>query len=161
MTWYVMHDTQAMTRQQQRITERHLAHRSRGVTTLHHYERISSRDLEWHMRERRRRKRRGKTKLLLWQTSETKEPWKVEQIERKNTTEMNEVENTPLGKRTSKNKFKQHSGWKDMQGLIKWRTWAKWYHTPVKWIDMKRTWSLTKWDDGLKRETSQCLRKKE
>ena len=29
----------------------------------------------------RKRKRRGKTKLLLWQTSETKEPWEVEQIE--------------------------------------------------------------------------------
>ena len=27
-----MHDTQAMTTQQQRITARHLAHRSRGVT---------------------------------------------------------------------------------------------------------------------------------
>ena len=29
-----MHDTQAMTRQQQRITGRHLAHRSRGVTLV-------------------------------------------------------------------------------------------------------------------------------
>ena len=28
-----------------------LERRSRGVTTLHHYERISSRDLEWHRRE--------------------------------------------------------------------------------------------------------------
>ena len=37
--------------QRQRITGRHLAHRSRGVTTLHHYERISSWDLEWHRRE--------------------------------------------------------------------------------------------------------------
>ena len=34
MTWYAMHDTQAMTRQQQRITARHLAHQSRGVTPL-------------------------------------------------------------------------------------------------------------------------------
>ena len=51
MTWYVMHETQAMTRQQQWITGRHLAHRSRGVTTLHHYGRISSQDLEWHRME--------------------------------------------------------------------------------------------------------------
>ena len=29
-----MHDTQAKTRQQHRITERHLAHRSRGVTAV-------------------------------------------------------------------------------------------------------------------------------
>ena len=28
--------------------------------------------------------------------SETKEPWEVEQIERKNTTKMNKVENTPV-----------------------------------------------------------------
>ena len=46
-----MHDTQAMTTQQQRITGGHLAHQSRGVTTLHHYERISSRDLG--LKERR------------------------------------------------------------------------------------------------------------
>ena len=42
---------------------------------------------------------RGKTKLLLRPMSETKEPCEVEQIERKNATEMNEVENTSLEKR--------------------------------------------------------------
>ena len=31
--------------------------------------------------------------------SETKEPWKVKPFWEKNTTEMNEVENTPLEKR--------------------------------------------------------------
>ena len=31
--------------------------------------------------------------------SETKEPWEVEQIERKNTKEMNEIANNPLEKR--------------------------------------------------------------
>ena len=41
-----------MTWQRRRITRRYLAHRSRGVTTLHHYERISSRDLGWHRREK-------------------------------------------------------------------------------------------------------------
>ena len=30
--------------------------------------------------------------------SETKEPWKVEQIEKKNATKKNKVENTPVGK---------------------------------------------------------------
>src|SRR3954467_12659788 len=40
-----------MTRQRRRITGGHLAHQIRGVTTLHHYERISSRDLEWHRRK--------------------------------------------------------------------------------------------------------------
>ena len=34
MTWYAMHDTQAMTRQQQRITGGHLAHWSQGVTDM-------------------------------------------------------------------------------------------------------------------------------
>ena len=33
------------------ITGRHLAQRSRGVTTLHHYKRISSQDLGWHRGE--------------------------------------------------------------------------------------------------------------
>ena len=31
--------------------------------------------------------------------SETKEPWEVEQIERNNTKEMNEIANNPLEKR--------------------------------------------------------------
>src|SRR3954466_688042 len=64
MTWQDATRKQ-MTKQQQRITGRHLAHRSRGVTTLHHYERISSRDLEWHRRENERGRKRGKNKLLL------------------------------------------------------------------------------------------------
>ena len=34
-----------------KITGRHLEHRSWGVTTLHHYKRISSRDLGWHRGE--------------------------------------------------------------------------------------------------------------
>ena len=98
MTWQDAIRNQ-MTRQQHRITGRHLVQWSRGVTTLHHYERFSSRDVEWHRRGKRKEKRRGKTKLLLWQTSETKEPWEVEQIREKNTTEINEVESTPLAKR--------------------------------------------------------------
>ena len=40
----------------------------------------------------------SRTKLLLWQTSETKEPCEVEQIERKNATKKNKVANTPVGK---------------------------------------------------------------
>ena len=59
MTWWNATRKQ-MTWQQQRKIGRHLAHQSRAVTTLHHYERISSRDLEWHQREKRRRKSKGK-----------------------------------------------------------------------------------------------------
>ena len=51
MTWQYATRKQK-TRQQQQITGRHLAQQSRGVTTLHHYERISSRDLGWHRREK-------------------------------------------------------------------------------------------------------------
>ena len=83
----------------------------RGVTTLHHYERISSRDLGWHRRENGRA--RGKTKLLLWQTSETKEPWEVKQFLEKNTMEMNEITNTPLEKEN-----KEH-----YENLVGWKTW--------------------------------------
>ena len=50
MTWQNATRKQT-TRQQQRITGRHLAQQSRGVTTLHYYERILSRDLGWHRRE--------------------------------------------------------------------------------------------------------------
>ena len=130
-----------MTRQQQRITGGHLAHRSQGVTTLHHYERISSRDLEWHRWEKRKRKRRGKTKLLLWKTSETKEPWDVEQIERKNATETNEVESTPLRKRNKKEPIRVALQLKRDERLDKMKELEQWAHTPVKRISMKRSWS--------------------
>ena len=110
MTWQDA-TRKRMTRQQQRITGGHLAHRSRGVTTLHHYERISSWDLEWHRREKRKKKRRGKTKLFLWQMSETKEPCEVEQIREKNTTKGNKVENTPLEKR-DKEHCEKPWGWR-------------------------------------------------
>ena len=47
----------------------------------------------------RRGRGSGKTKLLFWQMSETKEPWEVEELERKKTMGMNEVETTSLAKR--------------------------------------------------------------
>ena len=98
MTWQDA-TCKRMTWQRQRITGRHLAQRSRDVTTLHHYERISSRDLEWHRRENRKGRETVKLSCFLQQTSETKEPCEVEQIWEKNTTKVNEVENTPLEKR--------------------------------------------------------------
>src|SRR3954471_22272834 len=67
MTWQDATRKQ-MTKQQQRITGGQLAHRSRGVTTLHHYERISSRDPEWHRRENRRG--RKEVKLIASLTNE-------------------------------------------------------------------------------------------
>ena len=94
-----MHDTQAMTRQQQRITGRHLAHRSRGVTTLHHYERISSRDLDWHQRENGREREEVKLSCFFDRRVKPTNLEKVEKIERNKTTEKNKVENTPLEKR--------------------------------------------------------------
>ena len=94
-----MHDTQAKTRKQQRISGGHLAHRSRGVTTLHHYERISSRDLEWHQRENRRDKEEVKRSCSFDKRVEPKNLEKVKPYREKNTTEINEVESTPVGKR--------------------------------------------------------------
>ena len=89
-----------------------------------------------------KRKRRGKTKLLLWQTSETKKPWKVEQIERKNTMEMNEVENTLLEKRNKEEQFLIALWLKRDTRLDRMkRIWAKGHNTPVKWISTTRTWS--------------------
>ena len=85
MIWNATH--KQMTWQRRRITGRQRAQRSRGVTTLHHYERISSRDLGWHQRENGREREEVKTKLLLWQTSETKEPWEVEKKSRKEYNE--------------------------------------------------------------------------
>ena len=94
-----MHDTQAMTRQQQRITGGHLAHRSRGVTTLHHYERISSRDLEWHRRENRREREEVKLSCSFDKRVKPKNLEKVKPFRVKKTTEINEVESTPLVQR--------------------------------------------------------------
>ena len=44
-----------------RVGVTNMASYMRGVTTLHHYERISSRDLEWHRRDNGRE--RGEVKL--------------------------------------------------------------------------------------------------
>ena len=88
-----------MTWQQRRITGRQLAHRSRGVTTLHHYERISSRDLEWHRRDNGREKEEVKLSCFFDKRVRPKNLEKVKPFREKNTTEMNKVENTPLGKR--------------------------------------------------------------
>ena len=95
---------------QQRITGRHLAQWSRGVTTLHHYERISSRDLGWHRRENGRGREKVKIKLLLWQMSETTNLERLNKLkERKNTMNMNEVENSPLERR-NKERCKKSCG---------------------------------------------------
>ena len=51
--------------------------------------------------------------------SETKEPWEFEQIERKNTTKMNEVENTPLERWNKEEQIRNKAK----------RTWAKAQHS--------------------------------
>ena len=86
--------------------------------------RYKSRDLEWHRRENGRDKEKVKLSCSFDKWVKPTNLEKVKLTREKNTTEINEVENTPLGKWTRKNKFEQLSGWKDMQGLIKWRTWA-------------------------------------
>ena len=63
--------------------------------------------------------------------SETKEPWKVEQLERKNTTKMNKIANSPLDKRKKEYDENQelkgevrlwnHSGRKEKENLIRWK----------------------------------------
>ena len=98
MTWEDATRKQ-MTWQRQRITERHLAHRSRGVTTLHHYKRISSRDLEWHRRENGIEREEVKLSCSFDKRVKPKDLEKVKPFREKNTTEMNKVENTPLEKR--------------------------------------------------------------
>ena len=55
-----------------------LKRQSRGVTTLHHYKRISSRDLGLHRRETEKEELK---QIASWQTSETKEPWEVARLE--------------------------------------------------------------------------------
>ena len=98
MTWQDA-TCKRMTWQRQRITGRHLAQRSRGVTTLHHYERISSRDLEWHRRENGREREEVKLSCFFDKRVKPKNLEKVKPSREKNTTEMNEVENTLLEKR--------------------------------------------------------------
>ena len=103
-------NTQAKDMATQRLTGRHLAQWSRGVTTLHHYKRSRP-----EISENGRGREEVKTKLLLWPMSETKEPWEVEQIERKNRMKMNKVENTPLEK-----SYKEH-----YKNLVGWKAWNK------------------------------------
>ena len=94
MTWQDA-TRKRMTSQQQWITGRHLAHRSRGVTTLHHYERISSRDLEWHRRENEREREAVKLNCFFDQWVKPKNLERLNHL-KKNITEMIDVENTPL-----------------------------------------------------------------
>ena len=63
---------QQLTRRILESMERHLERRSWGVTTLLHLQEISPRDLG--MAPEEKEEGRGKTKLLLGQTSETNEP---------------------------------------------------------------------------------------
>ena len=131
-----------MTTQQQRITGGHLAHRSRGVTTLHHYERVSSRDLEWHRRDNERERGEVKLSCFFDQWVKRKNLENVKPFREKNTTEMNEVENTPLVKGNKEERILTTLRLKRDARLDKAkRTWAKGQNIPVKWIGTKRTLS--------------------
>ena len=78
---------------------RHLKLRSWGVTTLRHYETISTRDLEWHRRDNGREKGEVKLSCFFDKRVKPKNLEKVKPYREKNTTEINEVESTPVGKR--------------------------------------------------------------
>ena len=78
----------------------------RGVTTLHHYKRISSRDLEWHQRENGREKEEVKLSCSFDKRVRPQNLAKVKPFREENTTEMNEVENTPLEKRDKKEQIR-------------------------------------------------------
>ena len=115
-----------MTWQQQRITGKHLAHRSRGVSTRHGYERISSRDLEWQRRENRREREEVKLSCSFDKRVKPKNLEKVKPFWEKNTTEINEVESTPLAKRNKEEQLWAALRLRRDARLDKMkRTWAK------------------------------------
>ena len=73
--------------------------------------------------------------------SETTEPWKVEQLRVKNTTEMNEVDNIRQKRGTKKNKFGEHSGWKKDARLDEAkRTWAEDTTLWLNKIEKEKEW---------------------
>ena len=77
----------------------------RGVTTLHHYKRISSRDLGWHRRENGRGREEVKLSCFFDKRVKPKNLERLNKLKEKNTMKMNEVETTPLEKRN-----KEHYG---------------------------------------------------
>ena len=105
MTWQDATRKQ-MTRQQQRNTGRHLAQRSRGITTLYHYERISSRDLEWHQRENGRDKEEVKLSCFFDKRVKPKNLEKVKPLREKNTKKMNKVRHS-IGKRNKEEQIRK------------------------------------------------------
>ena len=70
----------------------------RGVTTLHHYERISSRDLEWHRRENRREREEVKLSCFFDKRVKPKNLERMNKLKER-TDEKNKVESTPVEKR--------------------------------------------------------------
>ena len=97
---------------------------------------------------------REEVKLSCFLTKEwNQRTLEVEQLERKKATKMKKVENIPLEKRNKEEQIRVALRLKRDARLDKAkRTWAKGHNTQVKWIGMKRTWSLTKWDDGLRKQ---------
>ena len=138
MTWQDATCKQ-MARQQQRNIGRHLAQWSRGITTLHHYERISSQDLEWHRRENGREREEVKLSCFFDKRVKPKNLEKVEQIERNKTMEKNKVENTPLEKRDKEEQLQTALRLERYARLDKMKELEQRAHTPVKWISTKRT----------------------
>ena len=148
--------------------ERQLTRQTRGVTTLHHYERISSRDLEWHQRENGRQReevklscffdKRVKPRTLRgWTTwkkgyNRDEQSWKHFVIKRG----------------TRKNNFGQHSDWKEKElnkNLVRWGdTWRNHNILPseqrkasgrieIEWKELRRK----DWTELLRKSTTKII----
>ena len=156
MTWQDATRKQ-MTWQRQRITERHLAHRSRGVTTLHHYKRISSRDLEWHRRENGREREEVKLSCFFDKWVKPKNLARLnkfeKRIQRRWTKSKNSVrkEGQRTLRKTLRLKGKIYIESTSVKKVCK--TWygeknlSRGHDTPVKWISKrkKHDFDKTKW----------------
>ena len=156
MTWCNAHDARKnATNKTHAEHEKHgrlLERRSWGVTTLHHYKRISSRDLGWHRRENG--KGRETVKLSCFFDQWVK-PKNLERLS--NLKERAHLRRTPLEKKRNKEHYenlKVAKTWiKSLMDKIEFETTpvkTRWEgknsgSTPVE-HGRNRTWT---WEDGM------------
>ena len=115
---------------------RRLERRSRGVTTLHHYKRISSRDLGWHRRETEGEEVK---QIASWQTSETT-----------NLERLNERKVRIQGRWTRLKTLRYQRGTRNIaRTFVGWRIWNKsltdqkeYESTPVEKVTRNSMWTL-------------------
>ena len=85
---------------------RHLKLRSWGITTLHHYERISSRDLEWHLRENGREIEEVKLSCFFDKRVKPNNLERLSHLPEKSKMKKIKVENTPSEKRNKEEQIR-------------------------------------------------------